>query len=223
MSGTSAAPIKKTVPFLVCFAVKEEAKFFLPALVNGKAEILITGMGQKNAKERIQRVFSNFQAGMVITAGFAGGLRPALRLGTVIFDADPDSSLAERLSQAGAVRARFHCAVRVAVTVAEKQTLAKATGADAVEMESSVIRSFCHERGIPSATVRVISDAADEDLPLDFNALMTPDYRINFVKLARSVALAPAKIPLLMRFQKQTSMAAQNLAKVLKAALFAGS
>jgi adenosylhomocysteine nucleosidase len=221
MSGDALAA-NATVPFLICFAVKEEAKFFLPAAANGQAEVLITGMGQRNAGESLRQAFSRIRPEKVITAGFAGALNPGLRLGTVVFEADLETGLVERLTQAGAARGRFQCADRVVVTAAEKRSLRKATGADAVEMESSVIRALCREKGIPSATVRVISDAADEDLPLDFNALMTANYRINFVKLARTVALAPGKIPALMHFQKQTAAAARNLANVLQAALSPG-
>ncbi len=86
MAGNSAASNKTIVPFLVCFAVKEEAKYFVPA-ANGRTEILITGMGQKNAKEGVERALNQFQPGTVITAGFAGGLNPALHLGAVVFDA----------------------------------------------------------------------------------------------------------------------------------------
>jgi len=68
-------------------------------------------------------------------------------------------------------------------------------------MESSAIRAICQEEGIPGATIRVISDAADYDLPLDFNSLMTPDCRINHLKLAGTLLRAPGKISELMTFQ----------------------
>ncbi len=82
-------------------------------------------------------------------------------------------------------------------------------------MESSVIRAICRENKILSATVRVISDAADCDLPLDFNGLMTPDYRINYLKLARTLIAAPGRIPKLIAFQSSLSGAQSELASVL--------
>ena len=87
--------------------------------------------------------------------------------------------------------------------------------ADAVEMESEVIQGICHERGIPCATVRVISDAAHEDLPLDFNQLAKPDLRLDYGKLLWAVAKAPGKIPALLRLQRNSTQAAQRLAEAL--------
>ncbi|MDB6108621.1 MAG: phosphorylase [Pedosphaera sp.] len=204
---------------LICFAVKEEAKFFVPSLVPSVGSALITGMGRKNAAEGIRKALAKSRPTMVITAGFAGGLNPKLAFGTVVFEADSETGLTDGLLKAGAVPVRFHCADRVAVTVAEKQSLWQSTQADVVEMESSVIRSICREHAIPSATVRVISDAANEDLPLDFNTLMTPDDRINYAKLAWTVAVGPQKIPALIRFQKLTMIAARKLAEALHLSL----
>ena len=107
----------------------------------------------------------------------------------------------------------------VAVTAYEKATLRERTGADAVEMESGIIRRLCRERGIPSATVRVISDTAQEDLPLDFNALMKPNGKLSLGRIARDVLRRPRELPALMALGRQTKLAARNLAVVLRAAL----
>ena len=90
------------------------------------------------------------------------------------------------------------------------------TGADVVEMESAAIHAVCAEKNIPCVTVRVISDTANEDLPLDFNALAKPDKSLDFGKLAWAIAKSPGKIGALMKLQKKTSFAAQQLAGVLE-------
>ena len=210
-------------PVLVCFAVREEAGHFIATFGrnNERVRILITGMGQANADLKLSMALAARRPAMVITAGFAGGLNPKLGVGKVVFEADPETRLGERLVRSGAVAANFHCSDRVAVTVAAKAALWNSTRADAVEMESGVIRKLCRNAEIPSATVRVISDVAQEDLPLDFNALMTSDYRISYARLAWSVGTQPWKIPALIRFQKQTAIAARRLAAVLGEVLVA--
>jgi len=141
---------------LICFAVKEEAAEFekvLPRLAGfGNPEILVTGMGRKNSARRIDERLEKPAPTLVLTCGFAGALNPELEIGDVVFDADPETGLAEMLQAAGAESAKFYCAPRVATTAAEKTALRQSTGADVVEMESAVIREICREKKIPSAT-----------------------------------------------------------------------
>lgn len=210
--------MRKAPDWVLFFAVPEEASFFNHPH-RPRVRVIVAGMGRRNADEAISTVIAQGPPRRVITAGFAGGLNPTLQLGTLVFDTDDELDLAQPLLDAGAVPARFHCADRIAVTAAEKRKLYESTGADVVEMESQVIRSRCHNAGIPSATIRVISDAADRDLPIDFNKMMTASYRINWWRLFRSIAARPLLIHRLIEFQKETRVAAKELARVLSAVM----
>lgn len=209
---------------LVCFAVKEEAHFFNERTARlPNVQVLLTGMGRRRAEQTIRAALARGQPGLVVSSGFAGGLRPELAPGTVVFAVDgQDGPLAAALSGAGAVPARFHCAERVATTAEQKRALRQATGADAVEMESQVITAVCRECQVPSATVRVVLDSATEDLPLDFNELLSPDQQLDNAKLALAVAKSPGKIPALLRLQRQGAEAARRLAEVLERVLTGG-
>ncbi len=205
---------------LICFAVKEEARYFKPSLTWPTAvRVTITGMGRDNASRSFQNCIQNTSPQSVLTCGFAGGLNPQLQRGTIIFSADDDLGLSPALLQLGAKPVRFHCHARVVVTSAEKRQLWESTHADAVEMESGVIRQLCRERGIPSATVRVVSDSAEEDLPLDFNTVMTPEQKLNYFKLITQLLRTPSRIPAVIRLHKNTAAASERLAQFLRALL----
>jgi adenosylhomocysteine nucleosidase len=215
--GPAGRLVKPPVDLLICFAVKEEMKFFRnESWKGGSIQVWVTGIGRRNAAENIREAIRRVQPERVITAGFAGGLNPALKFGTVVYEQDFDAGFGRELEELGAVPAKFYCHRRVAITTAEKNALWKETAADAVEMESSVIRTICREFKIPSATVRVISDDAGQDLPLDFNALMTSEDRINYLKLMWAVLSRPSRIPKLIAFQHQTLDAARKLGAVLE-------
>lgn len=201
---------------LVCFAVKEEANAF-QALARQRPEIqvLLTGIGPRNAGKAIRAALADHKPDLVISSGFAGGLRPGLAPGTIVFAAEAEIRLEPVLLAGGALPVRFHCAEKIATTVGQKRALRQQTGADAVEMESEILLSFCREQKIAFATIRVILDPAEEDLPLDFNALLNVEQKMDAGKLAWALAKAPTKVAALLRLQKQSKTAAAKLARVL--------
>jgi len=203
--------------------------------------ILLTGIGRENAGKSIREFLARNSPERVLTCGFAGGLNPDLKIGDVVFEIPSGSSRGnqaqteignrqssfgnkmkpphvgchDKLIAAGAKPVKFFCADRIATTAAEKKTLREQSGADAVEMESAAIHAVCAGCGIPCVTVRVISDTANEDLPLDFNALSKPDKNLDFGKLFLALAKSPRKIGPLMELQRKTKFAAERLAHVL--------
>jgi adenosylhomocysteine nucleosidase len=223
---------------LICFALKEEAAPFHKIAAHRPGVFtVIVGIGRQNAEKSVRNFLNScrsrgdetqiknqsetshvvpYEPSLVLTCGFAGGLNPDLKLGEVVFELSThNAQLSTRLLAAGAKQVTFFCADRIATTIAEKTKLRYETRADAVEMESAAIHAVCAERGIPCATVRVISDTASEDLPLDFNALAKPDKSLDFGKLFLTIAKSPGKIGALMELHKKTSFAAQQLADVL--------
>lgn len=200
--------------------MKEEAKFFKrPEGVR----VLITGMGYGNAEKSILFGLEKTAPRLVITSGFAGGLNPLLKGGQIVYNAEPGSVLEDVLENEGATPVNFFCTRRVAITSEEKQKLWRGTGQDAIEMESQVIRDICREHDIPCATIRVISDGAMEDLPLDFNTLMTPAQKIHYGKLSWALVRSPWKLAELLAFQQKAMDSARTLAAFLTRILQSGA
>ena len=223
-------------PGLVFFAVPQEADPFLrqaraaglpvarratslPSILSeafvGPHRVVVSGMGQARALAAARAVLESSEAEWLLTCGFAGALRPDLRVGDLVHDADPWFPLPLESPSLHSRPSRLACSTRVAVTRHDKARLHAETGADAVEMESGVIRDLCLARAMPSATLRVVSDEAHEDLPLDFNVLMTPDHDLHPGRMAWAIARAPWKIVSLLKFQRRVSWAARSLAAAL--------
>lgn len=60
-----------------------------------------------------------------------------------------------------------------------------------VDMESWAIARFCAPLQIPFLIVRAISDAFDEDLPLDFNRYRRTDGRLDLAGIIGSALIHP--------------------------------
>jgi hypothetical protein len=86
---------------------------------------------------------------------------------------------------------------------------------EAVDMESFRILEEAQRRGIPSVAIRVISDAADEALPIDFDRAVRPDGTVNLMNLAGQAMRAPSRWPALLSFGYRQRCAARELAGFL--------
>jgi adenosylhomocysteine nucleosidase len=107
----------------------------------------------------------------------------------------------------------FYSADRVISSASEKLELGRV--ADAVEMESGEVLYEASAFGAKVIAIRGISDTVDEDLPLDFNRVMTPAGEVSISKVLGEVVRHPTSVPALMRFGKQSRMSAEKLGAFL--------
>ena len=155
----------------------EPFALYISEIGGNAVRALVTGMGTAAAVEATRWALTS-PADICISSGFVGALNEDLNVGTVLagrvvlraereLAVASDPQLLAVAQEAGAQQVeRFLTSEHLIADAAQKVALQ--AEADAVEMESGIIRKICRTAGIPSATVRVISDAANEDLPLDF-------------------------------------------------------
>ncbi len=202
---------------LIAFAQKNEARFLPKAIKKDQhTTILITGIGTRNTQLSFQRTLATNTPNCVFTCGFAGGLNPDHSIGTVLYETTCQFFDPIVFQKARTIQGKFAHSDRILITPEEKQSLFKERQADAVEMESKIIHSICKKQNIPCATIRVISDRADESLPIDYNRVMTPDFKLNISKLSLALMRSPSRIAPLIRFHKQTVFAANALARAVE-------
>jgi adenosylhomocysteine nucleosidase len=82
-------------------------------------------------------------------------------------------------------------------------------------MESGYILAAAEQAHVPCVAVRAISDAADEDLPVDFARILDSHGHLKMGGLLKEVGLSPYRIPLLIQFGRQSRAAGKSLADFL--------
>jgi adenosylhomocysteine nucleosidase len=104
----------------------------------------------------------------------------------------------------------------VAVTAAEKRDLRDRTGAIAVEMESAAVAAKAREWGVPFRCIKVVSDTAREDMPLDFNRYRDAAGRFSRGRIALAALGHPfSAIPGLLQLDRNCRKAAEKLGEFL--------
>ncbi len=167
-------------------------------------------------------------AGALVSWGLAGGLSPDAATGTVVLpttivngsgewrtDDAWRERLAARLSGALPVTERpLYTADRVLTRPVAKAELAARSGAVAVDMESSGLARAAAEAGLPFIVLRVVADAAEDELPEDIEALVTDDGRTRYRGLA-GVLTSPRQLGLLLRLARNSGRARSVLKQVI--------
>lgn len=158
----------------------------------------------------------------VISIGLAGALSPLLQVGQVVI-ADRIITGAESWDCDSGWRVRLGSRLPYAhqgllfgsdVIIEAPETksgLHKTTGALAVDMESQVAARFAHQRRLPLAGLRVISDDAGHVLPPAALVAMKPDGRLALGRVLWSLLKKPAQIPALVHTARTSNKAFAEL------------
>lgn len=141
----------------------------------------VAGVGRERAARATELLLDGHGPRRIISAGFAGGLDDTLSRGSLV---EPGAVRREAdsarlpLAAAGRSPARQRPMIltldRIARTKAEKAALATATGAALVDMETFAVAAVAAAAGIPCHGLRVVSDAATDELPADLGRLVQP-------------------------------------------------
>jgi len=147
----------------------------------------------------------------LLSVGFCGALDPALRIGDIVVSGEVPKGL-----QASFVQGDVVSVDRVAFTAREKSDLRAVTGAAVVEMESAAVAQKAREWDVPFGCVRVVSDVAGDDLPLDFNRYRDVDGRFERTRIVLAALGSPFTVlPGLVRLDRDCRRAAERLGEFL--------
>ena len=213
-----------TAPVAVTFARPEESGAFRRKLARtqkgkcgalaawrgnlGKIAVTVvhTGIGPASAERAIRELLAHEKPRRVISAGFAGGLDPALRAGDTLAADFPTALI-------------FSKAIPLE-TPAEKIAAFRETGARIVDMETDIIGAACVGAGIPLTAVRAVSDSADESLPVPFGVWFdTARQRARPFALVAHLLRHPSHIAPFARFVLRLPRVAETLAQAIAADL----
>jgi adenosylhomocysteine nucleosidase len=184
----------------------------------------VVGMGAPRVHD-LSEVLCAGDVDVVVASGLAGSLRVECARGAVIVATEVRSQGQEAPIPAASelVNAAVGCGAlqvgallsvdRVIGSAAQKRQLA-ACG-DAVDMETFAVLSEAGRHGVPGAAIRAIGDAADEDLPIDFNRTVRVDGTIDVAALLSEIAAHPTNWPALVPFAFRQRRALRRLAHFL--------
>lgn len=204
----------------IAFALEFESAYFR-AKHDGRLRVaswLLGAMGVEAARILDKRL-TETRPSLIISAGFAGGLQPGLAVGSLVLGknySSPDLVAKLRLSpawQIGDVRTEAAIIERSA----DKQRLGQETGSLVGDLETSHMAEVCARHDVPMLSVRCISDALNDDMPVPADILLNPKtYRPEPLLLFRYLMTNPKSVVPFNRLLKNAKAAQAGLAAGLE-------
>ena len=154
-----------------------------------------SGAGIESASKATSLLIDGHRPRLIISAGFAGGLDASVRQGTVAYptcvlrrgtsatdlesiplrDFHPDPAFPTSTAHTTQPRLLMIISVdSIICTAMEKKSLNQTTGAHLVDMETFGVAFVARAAGLPCASIRVISDDAQQNLPTEIARLVQP-------------------------------------------------
>lgn len=203
---------------------KRDFDMFRANIGVNEVTVLLTGMGGDSARRAMQIVPPDVHD-VWISTGLAGALDTELKLSSIVVanKAMAIGSSTQVSSDPRLVRAAIACAATPVDTFLTSETIVATAGekeklhaaGNVVEMETTFILAAAQERQMPAVAVRAISDLADEDLPLDFSKIADSRGHVKVGGLLLELLRQPYRLPLLIKFGRQSRAAAESLAGFL--------
>lgn len=195
-------------------------------LLSGRrVAIARAGVGRDAAVRATQALIAGHRPEFVISAGFAGGLQPALNRGDIVIGDEILDSSGRRLSidlrdtpaqQEGIHVGRLLTADALVRDPAEKAALGQTHQAAAVDLESWAVGEVCRQDKIRFLAVRIISDAVDDALPADLAGLMKPTTTAGRAgAVLGTLWRRPSSIKDMLKLREDALVASDRLAKFL--------
>jgi adenosylhomocysteine nucleosidase len=151
--------------------------------------VVLSGVGRRAASLAAEMLIAGHRPSWLFSAGFAGGLDPALARNDLVIPnqvidregnrVDIDISVFD-LPESVRTRARLLTVDRIIASSAEKAEIRQEHQADLLDMETSSLALLARERSLRFLAVRVISDDASAELPPEVASLLahTGSYRV---------------------------------------------
>jgi len=214
----------------ITFALRAESAEFAAQLRKEKIDdrqIMIwhTGVGQKHCQLRMNEFFEAERPDFLISSGFAGGVREDLQVGDLILAKNfSDQQLlakAQQILTGCKVQAvKIFTSTTIINSIADRNEIARANDAVAVDMETAVIATACATHGVPMLSLRIVTDSLEEPFPAPPTVLFNIEQqRTDLGKLITHLFRHPAAIWRLLRFARRIAGTRAILANAIVALL----
>jgi adenosylhomocysteine nucleosidase len=213
--------------------------FYEGTLAGQPVALLALGVGKECARIAAEMTIKCYRPDLIISAGFGGGLQDDVKdgdivIGTEVLDLCADQGKEVRWRSAyklarhgeftvtdGEFRIHFGkilTADEMVLKAANKARLGKATGALAVDMETSAVAAVAAARDTDLLAIRCITDNEHEDLPREFNDFFIVG-QLQPSRIISACAQRPRLVADLARLGYRAKNSGQNLARFLETAV----
>lgn len=197
--------------------------------LNGRQVLVVeSGVGQPAANSVTADVIGLHQPNWVISAGFAGALRPELRRGHILMAEEVADVTGNRLSigltvDRASIEASRSLHVGRLLTVDQlirtrelKEQLGAEHAALACDMETLAVAQACQQAGAKFMSVRIISDAIDDELPKEIESLLGQESLVGKLGAATGAIFnRPSSVKDMWKLKEDALKASDRLAKFL--------
>ena len=194
--------------------------------------VAVSGMGRRRARSAARALLDRSGARYLIVAGVAGALTSDLEVGALVVAEtvvtedggrlDTDRHCARAALDAGARLGAAITVDRMIATVADRAALRALVPASAperplvVDMESYDAVAEASARGAAAMVLRVVSDAATEELPAFLERCRRADGDLDRRRAVLGALIHPASIPTLLELRRRVRRGAEAIADLLE-------